>query len=198
MSFGKNIHNAFEVVYKTYQSVEKLISKCQNEYDDKKYFIPVEKFLRYSSDTSWEGWIYWSFILLFQRKEDGPIMNNNWINAPLYAVEINLDADTCDEPELLVAKMNFGDISDWSEGCSKANFWIFYDPIHKVNFYDSMKEGEYEKIFPKENYVERVENSYWGLKNLIVWKCPLVDVKQNTYKELIFGTIEKMSEIKLD
>ncbi|MEQ2564577.1 hypothetical protein WMO41_15625 [Ventrimonas sp. CLA-AP-H27] len=39
---------------------------------------PEERFMRHNSDQNWEGWIYWSFILLFQRLEDGPVMENGW------------------------------------------------------------------------------------------------------------------------
>lgn len=194
---GKNIHNAFAVVYETYKSVEKLISKCQNELDESKYYMPVKRFLRYSSDRSWEGWIYWSFILLYQRHEDGQIMKNNWINGPVYVVEINLDADTCEEPELIVAKFDFGDISDWSEGCSPSSHSIFYNPIHEVRFFDSTEDGEYEIVFPKVGYEERVETGYWGLKKLVCCSIPLVEVNKSNYQEKIFGTIEKLSKFQL-
>ena len=56
MNLGENIHNAFEVVYKTFQSIEKLMLKCKSELDEDRYYMPVEKFLRYSSDQSWQGW----------------------------------------------------------------------------------------------------------------------------------------------
>lgn len=197
MSSGKNIHNAFSVVYETYKSVQKLMSKCQNDIDEKSYYIPADRFLRYNSDTSWEGWIYWSFILLFQRKADGEVMNNKWINAPVYAVEINLDSDTCDEPELIVAKFNFGDISGWSKGCSPSSHGIFYYPMHNDSLYDSFWDGEFEKVYPKKEYEERVRNSNWGLKNLVIWKCPLIDVKQDNYKDKIFGTIERLNLYEL-
>ena len=60
----------------------------------------TERFMRYSSDLTWEGWIYWSFILLFQRYEDGPVLNNGWIDGPVYTVEINVDSDTCEVPKV--------------------------------------------------------------------------------------------------
>ena len=194
---GKNIHNAFAVVYETYKSVEKLISKCQNELDVSKYYMPVKKFLRYNSDRSWEGWIYWSFILLYQRYEDGEIMKNKWINGPLYAVEINLDSDTYNEPQIIVAKFDFGDITDWSEGCSPSNHSIFYNPIHKVKFFEHKKSVNFEVIVPKEGYEERVATEYWGLKKLACCSIPLVDVNKSNYQEKIFGTIEKLSKFQL-
>ena len=57
-------------------------------------------------------------------------MENEWINAPVYAVEINVDSETCDTPKLYVAQMNFRDISDWSDGCSPLNHSMFYNAIH--------------------------------------------------------------------
>ena len=47
---GKNIHNAFSVVFNTYQSIEKLMCACQSDEVKQKYYLPTEKFLRYSSD----------------------------------------------------------------------------------------------------------------------------------------------------
>jgi hypothetical protein len=197
MNSGKNIHNAFVVVYETYKSVQKLISKCQNEIDDTRYHIPFNGFLRYSSDVYWGGWIYYSFILLFQRRKDGKVMKNNWINAPIYAVEINLDADTCDEPELIVAKMNFGNLSKWV-GSSKSDHWYYYEPIHKkYDYYNSIMNGEFEKIFPAEEYAKKVEDKYAGLQNLVIWRCPLVEVRNDNYQDKIFGTIERLSRYSL-
>ena len=79
MTSGENIHNAFAVVFKTLQSIEKLMSKCRTELDQNRYYMPAERFMRHHSDLTWEGWIYWSFILLFQRYEDGAVMDNGWI-----------------------------------------------------------------------------------------------------------------------
>ena len=115
MMVGENIHNAFVVVFKTLQEIEKLIGKCRTELDTKKYYMPAERFMRYSSDQTWEGWIYWSFILLFQRLDDGSVMENGWIDGPVYAVEINVDSDTCDVPKVYIAKMQFDRMKDWTK-----------------------------------------------------------------------------------
>lgn len=115
MNSGNNINNAFKVVFKTLQSIQELIECITANYDDKKYYLPVDRFLRYSSDMNWEGWIYWSFIIVFQRKADGDIMQeNDWINAPLYAVEINIDSDNNEEePQIFIAKMVYHDLTTW-------------------------------------------------------------------------------------
>ena len=45
MMVGENIHNAFVVVFKTLQEIEKLIGKCRTELDTKKYYMPAERFM---------------------------------------------------------------------------------------------------------------------------------------------------------
>lgn len=195
MNLGSNIHNAFVVVYQTLKSIEKLMIKCRVELDKSQYYIPAERFLRYSSDVSWEGWIYWSYILLFQRNEDGEVMDNKWINGPVYAVEINVDSDTCNEPQLIIAKMDFGDISAWTPGCSPANHTIFYNAIHGVSSYNLYYSGNNILIEPIDDYKKKVEKSFWGFQNLIRSDTNLVEVTQDNYKEKIFGKIEELSHL---
>lgn len=48
---------AFAVVFETLKSIEKLMIKCSTEMEQEKYYMPAERFMRYSSDLSWEGWI---------------------------------------------------------------------------------------------------------------------------------------------
>lgn len=169
MTSGENIHNAFAVVFKTFQNIEKLMSKCKTELDQERYYMPAERFMRYSSDLTWEGWIYWSFILLFQRYEDGSVMNNGWIDGPVYAVEINVDSDTCEVPKVYIARMDFEGIKDWTKGCSPSNHTLFYNAIHQEN-----------------------PQPFWGLRNVVKIDYDLTDVKQDNYKDIIFGTIEKL------
>ena len=76
MNSGKNMHNAFRVVLDTFESVDKLIKFCSTDDIKRKYHLPISRFLRYSSDVNYEGWVYWSFIVLFQRLEDGSVNEN--------------------------------------------------------------------------------------------------------------------------
>lgn len=195
MNLGENIHNAFAVVFETLKSIEKLMTKCRSEMDQDKYYMPAERFMRYSSDLSWEGWIYWSFILLYQRKEDGEVMDNEWINAPVYAVEINVDAETCDEPLICVAKMDFGDISEWTNGCSPSNHTLFYSAIHANDLYIEEENADGTvTVRPKDVYKEKVAASFWGFRQLVRTEMKLVDVTQSNYKEMIFGAIESLKD----
>lgn len=198
MNSGKNINNAFKVVFKTLQSVQELMECCTVNYDDKKYYLPFERFLRYSSDQSWDGWIYWSFILVFQRKADGDIMKeNDWIDAPLYAVEINLDSDTNEEePQIFIAKMEYNDLKTWSKGISPGSHDKLYNPIHEVKYFDGTdKENKYRIITPKVEAIEKVNKNFWGFKKAVIKSIPLVQVTEENYLDIIFGSIEELATI---
>lgn len=194
MTLGENIHNAFVVVFETLKSIEKLMYKCRNEFDMEKYYMPEKRFMRWSSDQSWDGWIYWSFILLFQRKKDGGIMENAWINAPVYAVEINVDSDTCDTPKIYVAQMDFGDISDWSEGCSPSNHTMFYNAIHADGgWYEEVELEGAVMVKPVPGFEEKVSDHFWGFRSLRRMEKELTEINQDNYKEMIFGTIDEFA-----
>lgn len=197
MCLGENIGNAFAVVFETLKSIEELITKCKAELDEEKYYMPADKFLRWSSDLTWTGWIYWSFILLFQRKEDGRIMKNGWINGAVYAVEINVDSDIYKEPKLIIAKIDFGDIRNWSKGCSPSNHYLFYNAIHGVELYEEKSQRkDIVKIAAKEGFQDKAEKTFWGFQKLYRMEHNLVDVTQDNYQKIIFGSIEKLSKVK--
>lgn len=186
---GKNIHNAFSVVFNTYQSIEKLMCACQSDEVKQKYYLPTEKFLRYSSDQYWEGWVYWSFILLYQRNADGKCPENGWIDAPVYAVEINVDAETCEEPKIYVGKFEYKDICSWTPGCSPANHYIFYDAMHNDELFKIESAGDIKVSVPVD---EKVSGKYWGLKKVTFKEINLVDINADNYYDEIFGTIESL------
>ncbi len=71
MNLGENIHNAFEVVNKTHENVEKLIEFCRVMAAEKKEFdLMSPKFLRYKSDSDYWGWNIRRMFLLFQDTQD--------------------------------------------------------------------------------------------------------------------------------
>lgn len=171
MTSGENIHNAFSVVFKTFQNIEKLMNQCKRELEQERYYMPTERFLRYRSDLCWEGWICWSFILLFQRRADGVVMDNGWIDGSVYAVEINVDSETCQVPLVYIAKMDFEGMSTWSEGCSPSNHSLFYQAIH-----------------------EEEPQSFWGLKQIRKKSVELTELRPDNYRDIVFGMIERLSK----
>ena len=162
---------------------------CQSDEVKQNYYLPTEKFLRYSSDQYWEGWVYWSFILLYQRNADGKCPENGWIDAPVYAVEINVDAETCEEPKIYVGKFEYKDICSWTPGCSPANHYIFYDAMHNDELFKIESAGDIKVSVPVD---EKVSGKYWGLKKVTFKEINLVDINADNYYDEIFGTIESL------
>ncbi len=197
MTLGENLHNAFDVVFKTMQSIEKLILKMQNELDDQLYYKPTDRFLRYGSDKDWRGWVNWSFILLYQRRADGEIMGNGWINAPVYAVEINVDSDNCAEPMVYIAKFDFGDTSGWASGISPASHNIFYNPMHAQYYFaqGALSDGTVVITY-KEGLPEKVRSAFWNLKTVYRKELKLASLDGGNYKAQIFTAIEELAKIK--
>ena len=162
---------------------------CQSDEVKQNYYLPTEKFLRYSSDQYWYGWIYWSFILIYQRNADGKCMENGWIDAPVYAVEINVDAETCEEPKIYIGKFEYKDICSWTPGCSPANHYIFYDAMHNDELFKIESAGDIKVSVPVD---EKVSGKYWGLKKVTFKEINLVDINADNYYDEIFGTIESL------
>lgn len=189
------MHNAFRVVLDTFESVDKLIKFCSTNEIKKKYHLPLLRFLRYSSDVDYEGWVYWSFIVLFQRLNDGSINENNWIDAPVYAMEINLDPDTCEkpEPELIITKFEFNNIKEWSSGFTP-HFNLFYNPIHENGAFETTEHEGYDEVLPRKGQEQNISNQFKTLKRVVRKKHNLVDITNENAYDKIFGTIEELSK----
>ena len=56
-----------------------------------------------------------------------------------------------------------------TRGCSPSNHSLFYNAIHE----DELQE-------------------FWGLQNVIKKEYDLTDIRQDNYKDIIFGTIEEL------
>ena len=84
---------------------------------------------------------------------------------------IRKDSDTCDVPKVYIAKMQFDRMKDWTKGCSPSNHSLFYNAIHGNSW-----------------------TPFWGLQKVEKQEHDLTDLTQKNYKDVIFGTIEKMAK----
>jgi len=191
MNLDNNIHDAFEIVAKTYENVNKLMSFCRENADEKGEFIlSSPKFLRWRSDIEVDSWLMKSFILLYQNSKD-KIMKNKWRRGPIYLMEINLNPYLYIKPMINIAKYVYSDnLSSWGEGISSADHWRFYDPLYQ----DDFSEGdEYNYC----NYIsdEAYSNRYWGLKKIIGTGIPLTDINRENAYEKIFGGFRSLIDM---
>jgi hypothetical protein len=187
MSLGKNIYDAFKIVAKTYESIDKFMSYCQEQASEEgEFLLTTPKFLRYKSDNDNSGWFINSFILLFQRSKDR-LLKNRWRKGPIYVMEINVnpyDLNECDEPMVSIAKFEYKDLSSWNEGISKAENWAFHDPLYKgVVEFEEEDNGNYRGVIDDGE----LSKQYWGLNKIVGIDVPLADITRENAYEIVFG-----------
>ncbi|AGE21854.1 hypothetical protein GHH_c13170 [Geobacillus sp. GHH01] len=66
VSIRENIKNAFEVVRKTYESVDKLLAELDRQSVECGFVPVIPQFLRQKSDREYRGWFIQSFIKLYR------------------------------------------------------------------------------------------------------------------------------------
>jgi len=197
MNSSENIQNALNVMYKTYENVEKLMEYTKVISQEKTdYRTSVSKFLRRKSDNDTTAWLLNDFILLFQNSFDGNCESENgWKDAPVYAMEIYLgDVDYVkdDIPAIYLSKFEYNDIDTWSEGCSPANHWVFYYPLRNSNYMNFNYIDNLTIAIPQN---EKVSKTYWGLKKVTTKKLDLFEVTSENLQEKIFGSFDELSKL---
>lgn len=194
MDLGTNIYNAFEVVEKTYDNVNKLLEYCRSISAEKgKYTLVTPRFLRYKSDNSIHGWSISSFILLFQNTEDERLESNAWLNGPIYLLEINLyEPNIYDVPMINVAKYEFADMSSWTPGVSPASHHIFYNSLYGdgMDFVQAEDKSFYKGV---ANDIEYTDRKYWGLRHIVGIGIPLTEITIENAYDKIFGGFDSLN-----
>lgn len=190
MNSSENIRNALQVLYKTYDNVQKLMDYARIVAQEKtEYRLAAPKALRWRSDNETAGWLLNDFILLFQKCTDLDCESKNgWKDAPVYAMEIWLgDKDFEELPCIYLSKFEYSDINSWSGGCSSANHWVFYWPLRDEDNMDFIWQDDMWICTPKnEKYALR----HWGLKKVICYEEDLMKVTSDNLKQRIFDRFD--------
>ena len=188
MNLGENIFNAFEVVNKTHENVDKLIKYCRTMAEERKEFeLMSPKFLRYKSDVDYWGWNVRQMFLLFQDMQD-ELLENGWRDGPIYVLDILLyDPDECfetNEPRLEMAKFEYENIKDFSPGVFSEDFDGFYCPLYEAD-YEEMGDG-----ILQGKMTDDMTQKYWGVKRVVCKVELLTDVNYENAYDKIFGAFK--------
>lgn len=195
MNSRENVKNALQVLFKTYDNVEKLMDYCKIVAAEKtNYVASVNKFLRRKSDNDTVAWLLNDFILLFQNRNHGECESENgWRNGPIYVLEICLGEKGSENlPLIYLSKFEYHDLNSWNEGCSPANHWAFYFPLRYDHYMDFTIEREYKIATPKN---EKSSKTYWGLKKITTKSIDLFEVTSENLEEKIFGEFDKLADL---
>lgn len=196
MNSAENIRNAFHVVYKSYENIQKLIDYCKTIGQEKSSYVNVvNKTLRYKSDNDISGWFIQNFIMLFQNEKDAEF-NNGWRNGPIYVMEVEL-YDAEDELESMrelpcvrLSKFEYDTLQDWDSGCSPSNHWRFYYPLRNNDIMGILKDEDYLYITARDQ--EASDRYYWGVKKITSKRISLTDITADNVLEMVFGTFDNL------
>lgn len=185
-SVSTNIQNAFEVVRKTYQNIEKLLAELDRQGNELGFEPVLPQFIRWKSDREYNGWLINSFFKLYQKQEATPCdTENGWKDDVVYAIEISLEG----EPVLNVCKYSFVNMESVPKA-SVSDHWKFYWPLYdEGNFSDITLENGKTKSVPID---EKVSEKYLGLQD-VVWKeIDLISITSFNIKEVVFEELQSL------
>ncbi|ACB86080.1 hypothetical protein [Natranaerobius thermophilus] len=190
MSLSDNINNAFEVVLKTYENIDKLMRYCDTISSEFNY-IPIsdKDFLRYKSDRDYNGWLVNSFIKLYQYQKDQEL-ENGWKDGPIFGLNIYLIG----EPSIYLAKYEFDDIHDWGSSYSVSDHWMFFRPIHAEKYGHDFEITELENhhsyfISEPAPYLKK---NYKNLNRVLFTKKDLIQLTAENVGDMVFKEFDKL------
>ncbi len=183
MNSAENIRNAFKVVNKTYENINKMMSYCRTiASEGNEYVASIPRFLRWKSDVEVDGWLINDFILLFQSKADKELGNKSgWRNGPIYVLDIDLNYNYI--PRVFISKFEYKNMENWTSGCSPTNHWRFYWPVRNGEEFEFKEIEGYKIGKPKD---ESVADKYWGIKRVACYSEELTAINADNIKEKIF------------
>lgn len=198
MSTGENIRNAVQVLYRTYESVSKMMEQTKSMAENAGYIVKSDKFLRWRTDGDPSAWLINNFILVFQSGEnEACISGNNWRNGPVYTMEICLSGEGAPDglPHLLLSRFEYKAIEEWPDSCSPADYWGFHQPTNKA-FTRQFTRVEKDGLLFTAPTGEKASDAYWGLERAITSWYPLLEVTSSNLSEVVFGTFDKLAKIE--
>ncbi|MCU4768285.1 hypothetical protein [Bacillus toyonensis] len=177
-SVSTNIQNAFEVVRKTYENIEKLLAELDRQGNELSFEPVLPQVIRWKSDLDYNGWLINSFFKLYQKQEATPCdTGNGWKDDVVYAIEISLKG----EPVLNVCKYSFINM----ESVPRASVSL-YD---KGNFSDITLENGKTKSVPID---DKVSEKYLGIED-VVWKeIDLISIISSNIKKVVFEELQSL------
>jgi hypothetical protein len=193
MNLSDNIKIAFEVVSKTYESVNKFIKYCDSTSVENGYEPVINKILKDSSNSGYEISLTKRIVKLYQQKRDDKL-NNGWRNGPIFAIEI----DFYDKPVIYVSKLEYEDIAEWRRGVSLTEYWGFSDPIESENSgFIKNPTPEIEGYFVSVPGTQELKKEYWDIKEVIYKEIDLLEIDSSNVYKKIFGEFDVLRSINI-
>jgi hypothetical protein len=196
---GTNIWNATSVVLETYRNVSKLLAELDIVASEEGFVSITPKSLRWRADGEPAGWLYWSFIKLFQRQQDPPHPQVETLRrGPVYVVDVDLFKakpeynlrDNTERPLLYLSRFVYDpNLASWKQLPGKADHWRFYWPVRNGDCAIAAFESHRVSI-PQ---TAKDKKDYWGLERAVFTTIDLIPVNsRETIRSHIFQRLNNL------
>ena len=197
MSIAENITNAVSVMFKTYQSIEKLMEATDRICKEEGFIAisPISpKFLRWKSDQSASGWLTTSFIKAYQVQEAPSADVIGGRNISIYGMEILL------YPETIIKISRFDFLDNGKTGkLSTTDHWLFHwplkDELEQSLFNISETEFEGRTYWRSTAKLPETKQKYRDMEQAVFLKNSLVEIKASNLKERVFDEFRYLARI---
>lgn len=185
---GQNISNSIFVLKETYKNLNLLFSEL-DRIAEKEGFIPLTpKFLRWKSDSDYDGWLTNNFIKLYQLEKDVPLKHiQNLKDGFIYGIEVDLEGEN-NYPTISLTRYQF-DFSEWNKIPTISDHWVFWDPFRVDKFFEITKiNGVWTSTT-----LEKAKNRYWGMQSAVSIDIPLLSITSpEDISSKIFAELENL------
>jgi hypothetical protein len=184
-NLNNNIWNAFKVIEKTYEGVEKMMAFCDEKAQSNGYESYNKKYLRYKSDIYIDGWYTQGFIKIYVKGRIG--------DASVYDVYV-MNINFFDEPKVYISKHFFA--KSVSANISPNDYWLYDNPIGDMdkNEFETKFYETYSDLFvviPKTGIKEK----YYGFEKAIFKEFKISSITKDNIEEIVFGTFDLLNKI---
>ncbi|RHW43464.1 hypothetical protein D1B31_02045 [Neobacillus notoginsengisoli] len=184
-SNGQNISNAVNVLRETYKNLNLLFSEL-DRIGEKEGFISITpRFLRWKSDSDYDGWLTTNFIKLYQVEKDPNLKHlPNLKDGFIYGIEVELEGEE-DYPTISLTRYQF-DYSQWQKTPAISDHWVFSDPFRVKKFFNISNDNGIWTSKP----LEKGRGRYWGIQCAVSMDIPLLaitspeDISTNIFQKL--------------
>ncbi|WP_431028742.1 hypothetical protein [Lysinibacillus sp. LZ02] len=182
-----NISQAVSVLKETYRNLEELFNEMDRVAGEENFISLTPKFLRWRSDTNYNGWLVASFIKVYQYNEGMEMQIDGLQEGAVFAVEVNLEEW---ESGAVICLMKYDfDLSQWTRLPGVSDHWIFWNPFYFEKHFDQdcINDIWYTKTY------EDMQSRYWGLRSGMAVEIPLHTVTSTEdVRTKIFDALRRM------
>lgn len=187
---GQNISTAVNVLLETYKHLNLLFTEMDALASEEGFIPLTPKFLRWKSDTSFEGWLTSNFIKLYQIESHAAVAHLSDLNeGDLFIVEIDLNSEE-GYPEITLGRLSY-DYHQWTRMPAVSDHWIFWDIFRNENHFQISEENGRWESQPYKKSVKK----YWGIQEAVGITLPLVEVTSSeTIRRNIFQNLKQITQ----